>query len=272
MSNNGNKENKENKENKSLPRIAVIITCHNYADMVEEAIQSVLDQDYPHNLLTIVCINDGSTDTSRGVIEGLIQDGKYTNQTDQIFFGHVGDIKAYLINNSTPRKQAYARNQGIRLVWNENDLFCILDADDKYVCNKISRSVEEWLKDPEIIGAVYSDLLIHNLQTGVIIEELRQSYDHSTLQHSCVTSNAPLLSKKALAECGLYDIEISPTEDYDIMLRISSKYLLLHIPQCLSIYRVTGRNSTITTNRERIIETHRLMRAKLKNEIPYKFE
>lgn len=254
-----------------LPKISVIITCHNYADLVGDAIRSVLKQDYPHNSLCMAIVNDGSTDNSRAIIENLIEGGKYIDKDGLLFCGRIGDITTFFISNKEPHKQAYARNQAIQATWN-CDAFAILDADDIYREDKISKSVQKWQENSSVIGFVYSDLLIHNIDTGVLTHEMRQSYNHSDLMQSCITSNAPLISKAALAKCGLYDIEISPTEDYDLAIRISSQFLLVHIPECLSIYRVTGRNSTITTPREHIVKTHQLMREKLQGKIPYKYE
>lgn len=258
--------------NQNLPKVAVIITCHNYGDMVGDAVQSVVEQDYPHENLRIVIIDDGSTDNSKSIIKNLIDNGRYIDTKQELWYGKIQDITAYFISNIEAHKQAYARNQGIRACWSDSDIFAILDADDKYLPRKISKSVNVILRDPDVIGMVYSDLLIQNTHTGIIMHELRQSYDRSELMKSCISSNAPLLTKHALSKCGLYDIETSPTEDYLMAIRISERFLLVHIPEPLSLYRVTGRNATITTSRERILDTHKIMRAKLQGQIPFKYE
>lgn len=49
--------------------IAVIIPAYNVAPYIEEAIQSVLEQPYPY--ITIVCVNDGSTDDTQSILMGL---------------------------------------------------------------------------------------------------------------------------------------------------------------------------------------------------------
>lgn len=46
--------------------IAVIIPAYNVAPYIEEAIQSVLEQPYPY--ITIVCVNDGSTDNTQSIL------------------------------------------------------------------------------------------------------------------------------------------------------------------------------------------------------------
>jgi len=54
-------------ENVPRPRLAVIITCWNYADYVDEAIRSVLDQNRED--CELVVVDDGSTDASWDRIE-----------------------------------------------------------------------------------------------------------------------------------------------------------------------------------------------------------
>lgn len=50
-----------------LPRITVIICCHNHAEVVERALQSALDQNYPD--LELIVIDADSSDGSKEIIE-----------------------------------------------------------------------------------------------------------------------------------------------------------------------------------------------------------
>lgn len=49
------------------PKLSVIIPIYNVEDYVEECLESIVKQSY--NDLEIICINDGSTDNSRAVVE-----------------------------------------------------------------------------------------------------------------------------------------------------------------------------------------------------------
>ena len=46
----------------STPLVSVLIATYNYGRFVEEAIESVLSQDFPCDQLEILVIDDGSTD------------------------------------------------------------------------------------------------------------------------------------------------------------------------------------------------------------------
>ncbi|MEW5858968.1 MAG: glycosyltransferase, partial [Cyanobacteriota bacterium] len=51
---------------KEKPFVSVIINNYNYGRFISEAIDSVLNQTYPH--IEVIVVDDGSTDNSREVI------------------------------------------------------------------------------------------------------------------------------------------------------------------------------------------------------------
>ena len=53
----------------TTPFFSVVICNYNLAEFVSEAIDSVLEQDYPQDLREVVIVDDGSTDDSRARIE-----------------------------------------------------------------------------------------------------------------------------------------------------------------------------------------------------------
>lgn len=56
--------------------VSVIVPCYNYAEYVEEAIQSVWAQTYKN--IELIIINDGSTDDTDTVIKRLLKKQKFT--------------------------------------------------------------------------------------------------------------------------------------------------------------------------------------------------
>ena len=52
-----------------LPSLTVVIPAYNEGKMVEMALYSVAQADYPRDLLEIICVDDGSTDDTWGYIE-----------------------------------------------------------------------------------------------------------------------------------------------------------------------------------------------------------
>jgi hypothetical protein len=51
-------------------------------------------------------------------------------------------------------------------------------------------------------------------------------------------------------ETGYYDRTMRVCEDYDLWMRISERFLILHIPESLTLVRVTGENSSSTVQKD----------------------
>ena len=216
------------------PVVTVIIPCHNHADMVGEAIDSVFCQDYQP--LQIAVIDDGSNDNPEKVIQKKINENR--------------EVPIYFFRNQTAQGPSAARNKAIAEMFDKTDLFMMLDADDLYLKGKVCKSVEKYLEHPEHIGIVYTDAIIENIQKGTRIHEFRMPFDREELERECIISNTPLISKDALATVGGYDEDMRTCEDWDLWLRITEYFTAVHIPETLHIYHVTGKNSSETVPKE----------------------
>ncbi len=103
----------------AVPRFSIVICNYNYAALVGDAIRSALGQDYPHDLLEVIVVDDGSTDHSREVYPQFAHDPRF---------------RLVLQEN---RGQTAAFAAGVRVAI--GDLVCLLDSDDVYLPNKLSR-------------------------------------------------------------------------------------------------------------------------------------
>ncbi len=219
--------NTELEQSCQKPIVTVVIPCHNHSDMVCNAIDSVIMQDY--RPIQIIVVDDGSTDNPQETIESK---------------GYPEEVPISLIRNEHAKGPSAARNAAIQVSWDSTDVFMMLDADDLYLQNKVSMSVEKFLKNPELIGIVYTDAIIKNINTKTEIHEFRQPYNRQSLEMECIISNTPLISKKALSIAGGYDEEMRTCEDWDLWLRITENMVAIHIPETLHVYHVTGKNSS----------------------------
>jgi glycosyltransferase involved in cell wall biosynthesis len=55
-------------------RVSAILTCHNEGAFIAEAVRSVSNQTARDQLAEIIVVNDGSTDDSASVLEGLTRE------------------------------------------------------------------------------------------------------------------------------------------------------------------------------------------------------
>lgn len=228
-----------------LPKVAVIIANYNYGKWVKEAIMSVVDQKYDGEIKIFV-VDDASTDHSVHAIKVAIDNIKFLGHENKIEF--VG-----LAQNSGP---SVARNVAIKLAITDfnPDVFMVLDADDKYYPNKVDRSVKEWLKDKNGIGAVYADYHIVGNDDCVKCE-YKPAFSYQQLLKTNIVHSNSLFSKKAIETVGLYDekFRYATCEDYDLWLRIGQKFVIKHIPEFLMAVRSTGINaSNITDNNKQL--------------------
>jgi len=110
----------------SLPFVSVIIDTYNYGCFIEEAIDSVLAQEFPQDRMEVLVVDDGSTDDTSERVK------KYG-----------GRIKYFRKENGG---QASALNLGFS--HSSGNIICFLDADDYWLPNKLRRVVEEFENGP----------------------------------------------------------------------------------------------------------------------------
>ena len=259
-------------ETNRLPVVTIIIPCYNSERFIEKSIQSAVDQDYP---FTNICvIDDGSSDSSWR----KIHDKFFKSIThDKRVYQHPDvddnvEIKAGVTDNN---KQLFAlrlkkntgpstaRNIAIDYCWEMSDVYSLLDADDEYYPNKVSMCIRKWLEDPQRIGVVCTDYDTENTSTGVVVSEYKEPYSHERLREECIVFSGSLISKMALEATkegnNYFDPDLhgpgseeyrGSCEDYDMWVRISEKFLLIHVPEILSRYRVTGDNSSLLAHNQ----------------------
>jgi glycosyltransferase involved in cell wall biosynthesis len=116
----------------TLPLVTVLIDTYNYGHFVEEALESVLAQEFPPDQREILIVDDGSTDDTAQRLK------KY------------GDSIRYLRKSNGG--QATAFNFGFAAA--RGEIIATLDADDLWLPGKLRRVCEIFEKNPGV-GMVY---------------------------------------------------------------------------------------------------------------------
>lgn len=228
------------------PPVTCVIPCHNHAQWVNSAIDSVVAQDYPNK--RIIVVDDGSEDGSTAAImhqtPGMV--GPVGQGEPEVYWGHRGASKTpvMLCRFSQARGPAFARNYGIKAGMDGTELFAFLDSDDVYLPGKISRSVAKWAEAPEHVGAVYTDYETLNERTGVRVREHKEPFSRERLFRECLPNMDSLVSKAAFEKVGLLDETLRTCEDYDLWLRLSERFMVVHVPEALLLLRVGDHSST----------------------------
>ena len=249
-----------------LPRVTIIIANYNYDRYISESIQSAIDQDY-EGPLTVCVIDDGSTDSSWEKIQSLFLDEECEYIDDmKVISGYVERNKqerVKLIGIKTRNGGAsVARNTGIDFCIEDTDVYAILDSDDIYYSNKITRCIDKIIEDDRI-GAVYADYSILNVDTGATRHECKFPYSKKVLERHCIVHSGALITKSALLhvkEDGYYyapslhgpagEDFIGCAEDYDLWIRISEQFMMVHVPVELALAREGAHNQTANVTSE----------------------
>lgn len=116
----------------SKPAVTVLIDTYNYGRFIEEAVESVLSQDFPREQREIIVVDDGSTD-----------------DTGERVRKYEGEVQYFRKANGG---QASALNFGFERA--RGQVIAFLDGDDYWLPGKLRRLTDEFERHPEA-GLVY---------------------------------------------------------------------------------------------------------------------
>jgi glycosyltransferase involved in cell wall biosynthesis len=160
-------EKKRLSQQENLPRVTFIIAHHNYQEYLGRCIESALAQTYPN--IHICVIDDCSDDiadldnTPYEIIRKLDEPIAFEENKNMRIYTGTKITSIYITDR--PHGPSYARNRGIERMWNDTDIFAILDADDENYPTKIEKCVQPFIRYPNEVGVVYADHFTFNTAT-----------------------------------------------------------------------------------------------------------
>lgn len=205
------------------PKISVLMTVRNAERFVSEAIESMLGQTFGD--FEFIIVDNASTDRTRDIINSY------------------SDRRIILIENKEDLGQTRSLNAGISKC--RSELIARMDADDISLPNRLEEqySFLRWNTNIAVVGSWYVEID----ENGKVIREFRLPTDPlqikiyltgcSDLSYHCIPHPIVLMRKKALLECGQYD-ERYISQDFDLWVRISRKFLLSNLKRVLFKYRI----------------------------------
>ena len=183
--------------------VSCVIPTYNGERFVGQAIDSILGQSYMP--LEILCVDDGSIDGTRTVVQGF------------------GDRVQYLYQqNAGP---ATARNTGVRSA--RGEFLAFLDSDDIWVPNKLMVQVAHLRKNPEHGFCVAH---IQNFWEPELAEEEVQFRDHPRSRPMPgYLTQALLVRSDAFGRIGPFKAELKHTNDTEWFMRAKSCGVIGHL-------------------------------------------
>ena len=199
------------------PLVSVVVPTHNMARFVAEAVTSVLNQ--THRNLEVHVVDDGSTDNPREAVLPLMSDPR-------------------VVFHSQPNGgQAKAKNRGIRA--SRGEFIAFLDADDLWVPDKIEKQLPQFTR-PEI-GVVYTNYRWIDIN-GVLMPTPPVAPRDGRITNELfvtnfVTGMASIVRRECFDAVGVFNESLPMSIDWDLWLRISSKYEFKYFDYVTYLYR-----------------------------------
>lgn len=140
----------------SYPSCSILIPAHNEEKVIGAAIDSMLKLDYPKKKLRIIVINDGSTDTTRKIVE------RYAKRDSRVELFNIPKGKG-------GKGKSRVLNLGVKRA--KSDIIAVYDADNTPEKNSLRYLVAQLLLNKELGGVIGKFRTVnknHNLLTKFI--------------------------------------------------------------------------------------------------------
>lgn len=237
-----------------LPLISVLMPVYNAHKYLREAIESILNQSYPH--FEFIIVDDCSSDASWQMI-------RYYAQRDQ---------RMKIFKNSSNQGIVRTRNKCFELRSPFSGYSAIMDADDISLPNRLELEVA-FLEDRREYGIVGGNIIIidensrtigKRIYSGCNIEDA--IYIKSPFAQPCV-----MIRNSVLKNVGLYDHRYSVAEDLDLWFRILDDSKGHNLDNFLLKYRISDIQSKSKNLKKTIINTIKIKIRYIYKHKKYKF-
>jgi glycosyltransferase involved in cell wall biosynthesis len=209
--------------------ISVIMPAYNSDKFVNDAIESVLSQTYPHFEL-IVC-DDGSTDKTLEIVESYAK----------------RDQRIRLLRNKF-RSVSLNANSGVfaaRYPW-----IARLDADDMATLDRLELQIQAAEREPHVVCWGGAAQLINRdgrklrtarlgPETEAEFEELRRSGEVIY-----ILGLTTMIRRDAFLRVGGYDPRFNSADDIELLSRLAEVGSVRSLPAILGYYRIHGNSFT----------------------------
>lgn len=207
-------------------KVSVIMPAYNASQFIAQAIESVLNQTY--NNWELIVVDDCSNDDTINIIENFC----------------VNDSRIRLIKHKRNQGVAVARNTALDVA--TGDFIAFLDADDKWISNKLELQIDFMIKNNYVL--TYTGYQKFDSDTGtkgkVIIcpEKMAANDIYKNTAIACLTV---MVNRKAV---GVFHMpNLSHTEDQITWQQILDRgYTAYGLNENLSLYREG--NQSLTSN------------------------
>ena len=212
-----------------VPLVSVIVPTYNRIKLLRETIESILSQTFDD--FELIIVDNVSEDGTEEYVNGL------------------EDPRIKYFRNANNGIIAVSRNFGIKKAKGKYIAFC--DDDDLWLPRKLAQQVE-FMENNREVGLCGGCIIEIDLQgeTRTVPHKdsiVTQYYDFDRLvRFNHIVSSTAMVMRSCLEEVGDFDEnrELVGVEDYDLWLRIASKYEVAQVPALIAKLRRHSGNTS----------------------------
>jgi glycosyltransferase involved in cell wall biosynthesis len=223
-----------------LPRVSIVTPSFNQGQYINSTVRSVLSQDYQN--LEYLVMDAASTD---GTLE-VLQRYADAHPTIMRFVSETDGGQTHALN------KAVAQTTGEIIGW--------LNSDDFFAPGAISAAVEFFQQNTDV-DLVYGDANFVDAKDQLITACAHvEPYDWHRLVHytDFIVQPAAFFTRRAFDAVGGGDESLRYTMDYDLFLKIASRFKVAYLPRMMANFRWWGQNKSATGGWERLAEIERI--------------
>ena len=201
--------------------VSVVIPTYNLAALLPGAVESVRAQGWPE--LEIIVVDDGSTDGTPEVLEGLAREH--------------ANLRWFRQENAGA---AAARNRGIEEA--RGRWVAFLDADDLWMPGKLAAQFEALAARPSASFS-YTDVRVRREdgeEGDLVYGTERQPLIVQLLAANLFATPTVLARRDCFREVGLFDASLRTGEDWDMWLRLAAHFENVRVGRSLTLCRVVS--------------------------------
>jgi len=214
-------------------KISIITVVHNNKATIQDAMNSVLSQEYDD--LEYIVVDGASTDGTVEVIKDTVK--RYPERSIEVISEKDNGIYD-------------AMNKGIRLA--AGDVVGLLNADDVYADNLVLKKVAGAFADP-LIDSCYADLVyVDKFDMDKVIRYWKScDYQDGLFSKGWAPPHPTFfVRKKVYEKYGVFDLDYKLAADFELMVRFFAKYRIpsVYIPNVLVKMRLGGATNKSIVN------------------------
>ena len=221
-----------------LPLVSFVTPSFNQGRFIEETIESVLAQDYPH-------------------LESIVVDGGSTDGTHDVLRRYEGRLRWISEPDSG---QAQAVNKGFRLA--RGEILAWLNSDDTYLPGAVSAAVEHFAAHPACAMVYGEGYLIDERGTVIRRFPATEPFNLWKLVYviDFILQQTAFFRRAALDAVGYLDESLHWGLDWDLFIRIGKRFPVEYLPPDMANLREHRQAKTFSGGRRRLRELLSVMR------------